>query len=349
MAAYTYPTSEELRRIESEKVEALMMDSPVFKIFPITQARDWRLRWSVDGYIGGLAQLRGLDVASQHVERVGYSDYEMAPGVYGEHMMIKETELAMRAQRFYPGGGEGRVDVTELILNMQDQLIDRRLRLIKYIAWTLLCTGTFAIADKKGAGGYRHTDTYSLGTYDATTWATVATATPLADFRAVGLLARGKNANFGAGAMAFANLNTIYNLLGNTNAADLGGRYIGNLNRALSVQDIQGILIGANMPNLVPIEEGYYDSSGTFQLFVPNGKVVVVSAPTGIGDTIGEYRMVWQVVTNASGAPSPYQIIRDSTKNPLGPTVPPLIVVEDGHNGGPVVTRPWKVVVMDVS
>src|SRR5689334_5106587 len=149
MATYSYPEDYELRAIESSKVEALTAGDPFVPFMPTTTSDDFDLRWTVEGYQGGLQQLRGLNGDPVYVKRAGASDYLMKPGVYGERMDVDEEEMTRRAQRFFPGLPGGRVDITDLIMRLQDQLLDRRLRLIQYIRDTVLTTGTFAIADKK--------------------------------------------------------------------------------------------------------------------------------------------------------------------------------------------------------
>lgn len=345
MATYSYPTDFELRDIESSKLAVLNEGDPLERFMPTTDSNDWLLRWTVEGYAGGLQQLRGLDVAPPNVARVGMTDYIQEPGAYGEQMSIREKEMTTRAARFFPGMPGGRVDLTDLVAGLQDQLLDRRLALTRYVRAQLLLTGTFAIADKAGAGGVRHTDSYAVQTYDATTWATVATATPLLDFRAVQLKGRGLKADFGRRATALMNQTTFNNLIGNTNAADLGGQKTTTLSPLTAPAQFNAIMIAADLPQIEIWEDGYYDTSGTFNLFVPNGKVTVLSAPRPEGP-IGEYRMAWNAVTRAGG---PYAFVNDSSNIPNKTTVPPLIEVHDGHNGGGVILRPWQVVVMDVS
>lgn len=342
MATFTYPPDAELQEIESDKFEALSADDPFRPFMPERAVEDWLLRWTVAGYAGGLQQLRGLNGDPTYVARVGASEYVMKPGVYGEFMTVDEEEMTTRAQRFMAGVAGGRVDITDLVLNLQDQLLDRRMRLIRYIRATLFMTGTFAIADKKGAGGYRHTDTYSVQTYDASTWATVASATPLADFRAVNLLDTGKNADFGSGAVAVLNSITFNNLIGNTNAADLGGQKTTTLSPLVSAEQFNTIMLAADLPRLAVWDDGYYTTGGSFTRYVPNGKVAVISRPRPEGP-VGEYRMCWQAVTEQAG---PYTFVKDRRDEQR---VPPIIEVHDGHNGGPVMLRPWQVVVMDVS
>lgn len=342
MPTYTYPDDFELRAIESSKLEALNTADPLERFLPTTNSEDFDLRWTVEGYAGGLQQLRGLNGDPTYVARVGMSDYLMKPGVYGEFMTVDEEEMTRRAQRFFPGMPGGRVNIDDLVLRLQDQLLDRRLRLTRYIRATLLTTGTFTVADKKGAGGYRHTDSYSVQAYNASTWATVATAVPIADFRAVKLLGRGLKADFGAKATALMNQTTFNNLIGNTNAADLGGQKTATLSPLVSADEFNRVMLQADLPQILIWEDGYYDAGGTFHLYVPNGTVTVISAPQPQGP-VGEYRMCWQAVTNAAG---PYTFVKNKTDEMR---VPPLIEVHDGHNGGPVIFRPWQVVNMDVS
>jgi Phage major capsid protein E len=345
MPTYTYPDDYELRAIESSKVETLEADDPFRPFVPTTTSEDYDIRWTVEGYQGGLQQLRGLNGDPTYVKRQGLSDYIAKPGVYGDFMTVDEEEMTRRSQRYFPGLPGARVDLTDLVMRLQDQLLDRRVRLVQYIRATLLMTGTFAIADKKGTGGYRHTDSFSLQTYDASTWATVATATPIADFRAVKLLGRGLNADFSGGATAIMNNTTFNNLIGNTNAADLGGQKTATLSPLVSAAEFNRVMLQADLPQIVPWDGGYYAEGGsTFNLFVPNGKVAVISRPMPQGP-VGEYRMTWQAITRA---PGPYAFVKDSSLTDEK-QVPPTIEVHDGHNGGPVVFRPWQVVIMDVS
>jgi hypothetical protein len=343
MATYTYPENYELREIESSKVETLLDNDPFEQFVPMRNSDDFDLRWTVDGYQGGLQGLRGLNGDPNYVKRQGMSDYIMRPGVYGDFMDVEEEEMTRRAQRFFPGGGPGRVDIGDLVFKLQDQLLERRVRLIQYIRSTLLTTGTFAIADRHGTGGYRHTDTYSVQTYDATTWATVATATPIYDLRQAKLLSLGLNMDLGGGATAIMNSVTFNNMIGNTNTADLGGQKTNTLSPLISADQFNTIMLSADLPQIRVWDGGYYvEGGGSFNRFVPTGKVVLISRPVPQG-TVGEYRMSWQAITEEAG---PYTLVEE---NPEGKRVPPKIRVQDGHNGGPVLFRPWQVVVMDVS
>jgi hypothetical protein len=96
------------------------------------------------------------------------------------------------------------------------------------------------------------------------------------------------------------------------------------------------------LPKIVIYDEGYIDESNTFQLFVPNNKVVVIGKRPA-GQTVGEYIFTFNA-NNPGGTPGPYMKIIDRGEE----TVPRKIEVHDGHNGGPALYFPGSIVVMTV-
>jgi hypothetical protein len=272
------------------------------------------------------------------VQPVGLRQYQMQPGVYGEFIAINELELTTRR---VAGTFGSPIDITDLVLEKQDQLLQRRLDRVEYIGWTLLSTGTFSVA--ASGGGVIHTDTFPIQTYTASVgWSTSATSTPLADFSAVQLLSRGHSVDFGAVATAFMNRATFNNLRTNANATDLYGRRTQGLGTFNNLQGINQLLTGDDLPQVVVYDQGYLDDSGNFQPFIPVNKVVVVGKRPA-GQPIAEYRMT-RNANNPDLAPGPYMRVIDTGEI----TIPRAIEVHDGHNGGPVIYFPSAVVVMSV-
>lgn len=338
MATFVYPTSAEIREVEQVKLPRLIADRPVLKIMPIREVDDHLLVWEQKDNYRGLQQVRGLDGAPTRVKKVGAKRYSMEPGVYGEFTDINETELTRR--RKLGSFGEA-INISDLVMECQDLLLQRRLDRVEWIIWTLLTTGTFSVAS---GAGVLHTDTFSIQTFTATVpYSTAATATPLADFRAVKLLGRGKSTNFGRKAQAWMNQSVFNELISNGNAADLYGRRQGGLATINNVDDANKLFMGDDLPEIVIYDEGYEDDSGTFQLFIPNDKIVVVGARPA-GAPLGEYRMT-RNANNPDLAPGPYTAVVD-TLDKQGP--PRRIDVHDGHNGGPVLWFPGSIVVMNV-
>jgi hypothetical protein len=336
MADFIYPSAIELTQVAQTLAPRLTAERPIFDIFPMRAVDSHLLEWDqMDNFIG-LQQVRGLNGEPSRVKQIGGKRYLMVPGVYGEFSLIDEQQLTTRRPW---GTFTGAIDVTDLVLERQNQLLQRRYDRIELIGWTLLATGTFSVND---GASVLHTDSYTTQTYAAgTAWSTVATSTPLADFRAVQLKSRGLSVNFGTGAKAYMNRTTFNNMLSNTNASDFGGRkgqFGESINGPLGVNRV---MAADDLPEIVIYDMGYIDDTSTFQLYVPNNKVIVVGQRPA-GQVVGEYRFT-RNANNPDLGPGPYMKTVDDPNR-----VPRSIEVHDGHNGGPVMYFPSAIVVMTV-
>jgi hypothetical protein len=336
---YTYPTAEELKVIEPEKLAVLTMNDPLFEILPIQNKDAHVLSWEQRDNFTGLQAVRGLNGQPSRVRPVGGKRYTMEPGVYGEFKLIDEQEMTIRRQ----WGTENTViDITDLVTEAQDHLLNRRIDRIRQIGWALLTQGVFAIANEMGA--IMHMDAFPIQRFVvAVPWSTVATSTPLGNFRGVKLLGRGRSTSFGSQARAYMNQGTFNNMISSTNANDIAGRRTTGLNSliALNRDELNRVFLGEDLPQIVIYDEGYLDDTSTFQLFIPDGYVVVIGTRPG-NQPIGEYLMT-RNVNNSGEAPGAYTKVVDKMDD-----VPREIKVHDGHNGGPVLYYPGAVVVMRV-
>jgi hypothetical protein len=341
VATYTYPSAAELREIEQDLIPTLTQDDPIFQFFPFEEVNADVLLWEQRDNYRGLQQIRGMNGEPTYVKPVGLKRYRMVPGVYGEFMDCDEEEMTRRAA---PGSFTDFITIDDLVMERQQQLLLRRVQRVKLIAWTLIATGTFSVsAIAPTPAIVMQTDTYTLQTFTASpVWATSATATPLADFRAVQLLARGHSVDFGQAAVAYMNQATFNSFISNTNTSDLFGRRTAGLGTFNNITQTNELLAGDNLPRIVVYDGGYLDNSGTFQLFIPNNKVVVVGKRPA-GQPVGAYRFT-RNVNNLETGVGPYTRVVDH--GPL--KIPRKIEVHDGHNGGPVLYFPSAVVVMTV-
>lgn len=336
MADFVYPTTAELKEISREKMPNLMADRPIFKVLPVTESNHHLLVWEQKDNIIGLQQVRGLGGSPARVNKTGASRFQVEPGVYGEFVPLEESELTRRRTL---GTWNGPVDISDLVMAAQEQLLTRRLDRIESIGWTLLTSGTFSVTGP--AGTVLHSDSYTFQTSTpGTTWATVATAAPLANLRTVRLLGPARGANFGRGAVAYMNGATWNDLVGNTNANDLGGRFTVLKDTERSLETVNSVTSREDLPTFAVYDDGYFNDAGTFTRFIPNNKVVVVGTRKS-GETIGEYRMTMNLNSNTPGA---YTRVIDRIET----NIPRSIEVHDGHNGGPVVYFPGSVCIMTV-
>jgi len=335
---YVYPDSIELRAIEQDKIARLTQDRPIFEIFPIREVDDWVIAWEqLDNY-RGLQQLRGLNGAPPKVSKTGLKRFTEEPGVYGEFEEIDERELTRRRRI---GTFNQPIDIEDLVVQAQDKLILRRLDRIESIGWTLLAAGIFSVPSLSGA--IAHTAAYQMQQYAPTVpWATSLSATPLLDFRNIKLLGRGHSVVLDRTAKAYMNSSTANRLYANQNQADLYGRRTMGLGTYNSPEQINQLLLGDNLPQIVEYDETYLDETNAFQLFIPTGTVIVVGRrPSGV--PVGEYIMT-RNVNNPSGEPGAYTRTLDRGEN----TVPRSVEVHDGHNGGPTLLYGSAVVRMQV-
>lgn len=336
MLTYTYPEALELMEIEQELLPTLTQDDPILTEFPIVEKDTDRLSWEQKDNYRGLQQVRGLNGAPHHVQRVGANRYDFTPGVYGEFTTIDEKELTQRRRL---GTMTDIIPINDLVAEGQEYLLQRRLDRIRQIAWTLATTGTFSVAN--GAGAPIHTDIFALQTATASVaWATHATAKPFYDIRAMKLKYRGKSVDFGRGSKLYMNNGSLNDLLLNTNASDAYGRRLPAGATINNLEDTNAFLAANDLPEIIGYDGGYYDDNGTFQQFIPNNKAVLFGKRTN-GAKLGQYRMT-RNANNPNGQPGAYTRVIDRGET----SVPRTIEVHDGHNGGPVIWFPSAIVVL---
>lgn len=335
MADFVYPTSAALKEIEQVKLPTLVQADPIFSILPIVEEDSHILMWEQEDNWTGLQQLRGLGGAPGEVQKVGSSRYLVTPGVYGERTTLDETELTIGRT---PGTFNQPINISRLVMRDQDRLLARRLDRLKYIGWQLVTTGAYNVS---GPNGIVHADSYTLQTLAGSDWSNPATATPLADFRAMQLKSRGKSVSFGADAKAYMNRVTLNRMLSNTNTNDLAGKRTSGLATVMSLADINTILAGEGLPQIVVHDDGYLNDAGTFVPWIADGVVTVVGRRTN-GAAIGDYCMT-RNANNPNAAPGTYTKVDDDPRR-----VPRTIYVHDGHNGGPRLYFPSAIVNMSV-
>lgn len=274
--SYILPTAASLQQIAQDKLPRLTAARPIFADFPFDNSDYAEVMWEQkDNYVG-LQQARGLNGDPPKVQRVGGKRYSMAPGVYGEWAPIDERELTTRRAW---GSFNAPIDARDLVMDAQDQLLERRLDRMESIIWTLLAYGIFSVPGPTGA--ILHTDSYTTQQFTAAvSWATAASSTPLADLRSIKLLARGHSVSFGTDAKLYVNQKTSNNLLNNQNQSDLAGRRTGGFGTFNSVAQINELFTMDNLPNIIEYDEGY---------LVEGGIATAAIGTAGSGYTNGTY------------------------------------------------------------
>ncbi|MBI1756192.1 MAG: major capsid protein [Fimbriimonas ginsengisoli] len=338
MGTFLYPTNAELTAILQEKLPVRTLDDAIFEIMPIEDDDASLVMWEQEDNYVGLMSLRGFDGQPSRVSRVGIKQYQMLPGVYGDYIQLDETELTLGRAT----GSFGQpIDIQNLVVRRQDQLLNRAIDRLRYIGWTLVAEGTFSVPTPDGQ--VIHSDSFTLQSYAASVaWTTSATATPLKDFRSVRLLGRGKGVAFGAGSVAYMSQVTFNSLVSNTNANDIAGRRVTGLLAPLNLEEVNQIMLGEALPTVQIYDEGYLADDGSFVPFLPDGRVVVVGKRPA-GQRVAAFKMT-RNATNPNASPGMYNKVIDRGED----SVPRLIEVHMGFNGGPAIYYPSAIVKMSV-
>jgi hypothetical protein len=339
MAVWTYPNAVELALIERDFMPRLQADRKIFDLFPTVVTDTPYLRWTQKDNFKGLQQLRGLNGLPPRVSRLGAKEFLYRPGVYGEYIPIDEEELTERRDFATSSGSPMALD--DIVAEIQLQLLIRRLDRIEYILWTLVLTGTFAVSTPSGA--VLHTDAFNFqGGSAVYPWTNFSQATPMADIRNAQLAARGHSVVFDNTCEMWMNQKTFNAWAQNNNPNDLYGRRTGGFGTVNSLDQSNDLLAGDNLPKIRIYEGGYYDESGTFNLFLSENTVAIMGRRPA-GQRVGEYRYT-RNAGNRDMAPGPYTRVVDNAD--LDP--PRELKVHDGHNGGAIVYYPTAIYVLHV-
>ncbi len=336
---FIFPSSVELREIERELLPRLTAERPIFDILPIRNLDSYVMQYEQRGNLTGLQQVRGLGGDPRRVKEIGAVVKYVEPGVYGEFRNINEVDLT--ARRPYGANFGTQINIDDLVMDASEHLLERQLDRQEQLGWNTLIYGTFTALGE--VGQVLHTDTYSIQTFTAgIPWSTQATSFPLGNLRQVQVLSRGKSVNFGAGGTLYMNRVTFNTMNANTNASDLGGKRATGLSSITGVTQVNEVLTRDDLPNIVVYDRGYIDEGGTFQLFIPNGRAVLVGRRDS-GTPIGNMQAV-RNANNPDLGPGAYYKVIDR-----GPDrVPRTIEVHRGWNGGPVLLHPEAVVSLNL-
>lgn len=339
MGTFAYPTNAELTLILQEKLPVRTSEDALFDVMPLENDDAALVMWEQEDNYTGLMALRGLEGQPARVSKVGLKQYSMTPGAYGDFIGLDETELTLGRA---PGQFGQPINLESTIMRRQDQLLNRAIDRLRMIGWSLISNGTFSVPTL--SGDVQHTDQFDLQHSTATvSWSSVDTATPLADLRKARLSGRGKGANFGTAGTIFMNQQTFDWFASNHNSADLGGRRMAGLYGPVTLEDVNKILIGDGLPAVTIYDDGYLNDSGTFVPFLADGKVVYIGKRPA-GQKVASFKLT-RNASNLDAGPGMYSRVIDRGET----SVPRVVEVHMGFNGGPVVYYPSAIIRLDVA
>lgn len=352
MITYKYPTNVALDMVTQEYI-AQTAKFLGEQLMPFEDTNTQVVQWDELDSERGMTAPHTMGTDPKIDTRPGSTLREFEPIPFKETDLVKENEL-LKARAYGTLGGV--VNITDAISRIAKSRVDKNRIRVEWTRWQALL-GQLTILEN----GVRVNESFAVQTHDvAVPFSTVATAAPLKEFNAVMLKFRATGAS-AQGAEAYMNQATANNLLENQNENDLKGFQNANfVHLPYSMEEMNKIQTARGLPKLVVYDEGYIDEAGSFQNFIPNGKIIVVGKRPA-GQAIGKWLMTPTLhrVKNGMPAPGMFEIIEVNgmpstgsvTVNlqQLGQHKNPKIEVTGGVYGGPVLYYPRSIVVMDVS
>jgi|CXWL01.1.fsa_nt_gi hypothetical protein len=337
-AIYLFPSNATLQEIETERSRIIDENSVAAQILPYVSENTDNVMWEILDDVTGLMHIRDAGEPYPLVQDVGGNRFVMAPIRLGEKRVIDEVYIEAARQ---PGTMGTPLDVGGKMGRLMQDIAIREHATIEKARWDLLVAGV-ATGTKKDGTVVEIARMVPVTASSAVAWSTLGSATPIVDFLTIRETYRGRGYDFGYGAVAYARSLTIDKLLLNTNTSDIGKV---KLNFGQSFIDMtqynNQIRSGFNTPSLVAVDDGYVDSAGVFQPFIPDGKVVIVGNHWSRGLNAGN----WVSTRNASNAESaPGIFAAAGLSREEDPPVLPYAV--RGQNGGVRINYRNQIVVL---
>lgn len=329
-----------VRKVSQRKLLRLMENRLGLELFPIVKVSANVITYEQMGVYRGLMAARHQSGPAGRARLPGGNAWSAPPGYYATTVVIDEPDLINRrdfgAWDQFDTDAKATGRASDLITQ---QMLDR----MEKNAFDLLFTGSYVVVDQAGTETMR--DVYDVRQFTpGTPFNTLATSTPLDYIRTTvdTLEQTGVSVDFRGGTLLM-NRTTANVIVGNQNAADIGGKRLANGATANALEDVNNLLLANDLPTIQIYSEGFYaepEGSGAFTRFCPNGKIALVGKRTD-GEPIGESN-VTRAAQNDDQAPDWFLFVRDFRKE-----VPARIEVTGGFNGGPKVYHPEALAIIN--
>lgn len=334
------PTAAEVQRLQMELFPRYLAGRLGLEILPFKSTEMPNIVFQQPDNFRGLQPFRGLDKPTQHIPK-RYNPWgtlcQIEPGYWGEHDDLNEEIMTK-------WGGiacNTMLDLTEYTTMLQNQLLERRANRIEYSIWQSLVFGRYTALNSSGQ--VIHEGEFNIqNTSVPVPWTNFASSFPLRDFRQIQLLGRGTSTRFDSCARAYMNRVTANALMSNVNVQDVGRVGLSACCTFMSPAQINEQFMAQGLPQIQIYDEGYLDDSGGFNVYIPDGYVVIVGCRPG-NVPVGHYWLTRNAV-GCSVTSGFWQKLMDSCDR----EIPRKITIADGHNGGPALEYARSVVVMRV-
>lgn len=344
---YKYPTNVSLDMVTQEYV-AQTEKMRGEQLMPFEDTQTQKVQWDELDAERGMTAPHVMGTDPKIDTRPGSRLREFAPIPFKETDLVKENEL-LNARAYGTLGGV--VDLSALIGRIAKARVDKNRIRCEWTRWQAFL-GQLTIVEN----GVRVNEEFPVQPFNPLVpWNQRATATILRDLNAIKQMFRGTGAT-AQGAVAIGNSATIAVVLENNNQNDLQGFRSENFRNSTSdLNEANKIFSSRGLPTFEENDDGYIDENGTFQTWIPDGKLLIFGKRPA-GQPLGKWLMTPTLHRSKNGQPAPgmFEIIEVNGQPSLGAQMVntvqlgqhknPKIEVTGGVYGGPVLFYPRSII-----
>lgn len=335
-----------MREITQLKLPVKLADRKILKLCPMVNVDETDLIYEQRGVYRGVQNARGLNGPTGPAKRPGVQSWRVAPGYYGDHWSIDETELIRLRD---VGTWDTMKSYEKHLSEATEILTERFLNRVELSIASIITTGGFQVQNL--AGEQKHQGVYNIPQFTPSIlWDQLSTSTPFANIRDyVAQLILGKSVVFKDGILLMSRP-TFNLLMKNTNANDIGGKRLAVGANINSLEDVNKYLAADDLPTIEISDEDYYPEGASNLVaapgpvrYIPNGKVVLIGRRKD-GALIGEYRLTKAIQNGPNSAPGEWFSVEDRRN-----MAPYAVTFRMGHNGGPVIYHPEALAIINAA
>lgn len=260
--------------VQAEYLSRGMDGKRLIKLFPLAYRDTSLVEWEQLDSVFGAMQLRGVGGVPGSVQLLGYKQYKMQPGSYGNFIKLDYEQLMKMRQ---PGTKGDVVDEQWLANQSIMELTEQALNRMEWIVAQWLSTGQFYLASP--GGGNTHTDSITNYTtiLPSTNWANTAASTPIDDLQnAKARLQKGTSSQFDKKSTFVVNSFTMNDFLQSAQLRNIIKLQYGETPVSLDLAN--KILNSLELPSIEVYDGGYFQTPGTatsdatnWTYFLPRG------------------------------------------------------------------------------
>ena len=329
-----------VRKIAQVKLKRLAEGRLGLELFPLVKVNANVITYEQMGVFRGLMATRHQSGPAGRARLPGANAWTAPPGYYASTVVIDEPDILNRREL---GSWDQWDDDGRQTAMASDLLTQQMLDRMEKNAFDLLFTGSYVVVDQAGTEAMR--DVYPIQQFTpGTAFSNRSASTPLDFIRTTvaTLEAAGVSVDYRGGTLLM-NRSTANEVVGNQNAADIGGKRLANGATANALEDVNALLLANDLPQIQIYNEGYYqepEGTGPFTRFAPTGKIALVGKRTD-GEPVGESN-VTRAAQNDGQAADWFLFVNDYRK-----AVPARIEVTGGFNGGPKAYHPEALAIIN--